>query len=285
MSKPARIGIIGLGIIGSRVADNLRRRGHEVYVWSRSPKPVPNFLGSAEEVAKTCDVLQFFVSDDTALLQAVQSVASVLTKKHILLFHPTVSPETTKRVGGIVSSVGAQFLDAPFTGSKVAAEKGLLVYYVGGDAAVIEKVTPLLLDSGKSVVPIGEVGQAAVMKIAANMMIAGTLQVLGEALALTTAAGISLEKAQEALALNAVRSPLLDMKFPSIIAEDFSPHFTVQHMLKDLRHAAGLSKPKNIATPATDAALASLQRADNAGRAGDDFSVMTTLATKSGEAV
>jgi 3-hydroxyisobutyrate dehydrogenase len=146
-------------------------------------------------------------------------------------------------------------------------------------------VTPLLLDSGKSVVPIGEVGQAAVMKIAANMMIAGTLQVLGEALALTTAAGISLEKAQEALALNAVRSPLLDMKFPSIIAEDFSPHFTVQHMLKDLRHAAGLSKPKNIATPATDAALASLQRADNAGRAGDDFSVMTTLATKSGEAV
>lgn len=281
MNKPARIGIIGLGIIGSRVADNLRKHGHEVYVWSRSPRPVPNFLGSAEEVANTCDILQFFVSDDAALLQAVQSVASVLTKKHILLFHSTISPETTKRAGGIVSSVGAQFLDAPFTGSKVAAEKGLLVYYVGGDPTLIEKMTPILLDSGKSVIPIGEVGQAAVMKIAANMMIAGMMQVLGEALAVTTSAGISLEKVQEALAPNAVRSPLLDMKLPSLLADDFSPHFTVQHMMKDLRHAASLTKPKNIATPAIDAALASLQKAENQGKSGDDFSILTKLASQS----
>ncbi|MEO7932169.1 MAG: NAD(P)-dependent oxidoreductase [Chthoniobacterales bacterium] len=276
-----RIGIIGLGIIGSRIAGHLRKRGHEVYVWSRSPRPVPNFLGSAEEVARTCNILQFFVSDDAALLQAVQSVVSVLTKNHILLFHPTVSPETTKRVGGIVSSVGAQFLDCPFTGSKVAAENGALVYYVGGDPALIEKMTPILLDSAKTVVPIGEVGQAAVMKIAANMMIAGMLQVLGEALAVTSAAGISLEKVQKALAPNAIRSPLIDMKLPSIIANDFSPHFTVQHMMKDLRHAASLSRPKNIATPAIDAALASLQRAEAEGRSGDDFSILTKLAAKS----
>ncbi len=276
-----RIGIIGLGIIGSRVAAQLRKRGHEVYVWSRSPRPVPNFLGSAEEVAKACDILQFFVSDDAALLQAVQSVASVLTKKHVLLFHPTVSPETTKRVGGIVNSFGAQFLDCPFTGSKIAAENGALVYYVGGDPALIEKMTPILLDSAKTVVPIGEVGQAAVMKIAANMMIAGMLQVLGEALAVTSAAGISLEKVQEALAPNAIRSPLIDMKLPSIIADDFSPHFTVQHMMKDLRHAASLSRPKNIATPAIDAALASLQRAEADGKSGEDFSILTKLATKS----
>jgi len=281
MNPSERIGIIGLGIIGSRVAASLRKRGHEVYVWSRSPRPVPNFLGSAEEVARTCNILQFFVSDDAALLQAVQSVASVLTKKHILLFHPTISPETTRRVGGIVSSVGAQFLDAPFTGSKMAAENGLLVYYVGGDPVLIEKMTPLLLDSGKAVIPIGEVGQAAVMKIAANMMIAGMLQVLGEALAVTTAAGISTEKVMEALAPNAIRSPLLDMKLPGIIANDYSPHFTVQHMMKDLRHGASLSKAANIATPAVDAALASLARAESQGKAGDDFSLLTKFATQS----
>ncbi len=280
MKKPERIGVIGLGIIGSRVADNLRKRGHDVYVWNRSPKPVPNFLGSAAEVANSCNIIQFFVSDDAALLSVVQSMASALTKNHVLLFHPTILPETTKRVGGIVSSVGAQFLDAPFTGSKLAAEKGLLVYYVGGDPGVIERMTPLLLDSGKEVIPIGAVGQAAVMKIAANMMIAGMIQTLGEALAVTSAAGISLAKVQEALAPNAIHSPLLDMKLPALIAEDFSPHFTVQHMLKDLRHAASLSQNAGVATPAVTAALASLQRAEGAGHSGDDFSILAKHATQ-----
>ncbi len=284
MSKPERIGIIGLGIIGSRIADHLRKRGHDVYVWSRSPRPVPNFLGSAQEVAQTCNVLQFFVSDDAALLQAVQSVASVLTKNHVLLFHTTVSPETIKRAGGIVTSVGAQFLEAPFTGSKVAAEKGLLVYYLGGDPALMEKMTPILLDSGKSVLSIGEAGQAAAMKLAANMMIAGYIQVLGEAMAVASSAGISHEKIREAFSSNAINSPLLEMKLPTIIADDFSPHFTVRHLMKDLRHAASLSQPKNLATPAVDAAMASLKRAEQKGHLDDDFSIMAKLAAQSGDA-
>jgi len=279
MNKNQRIGIIGLGIIGSRVAENLRKHGHDVYVWNRSPKPVPNFLGSAEEVARACTILQFFVSDDAALLESVQSVAPALTPKHILLFHSTVSPDTIKRAAGIVQSVGARFLDAPFTGSKNAAANGLLVYYVGGDPALIATMEPLLLDSGKAVIPVGEPGQAAVMKLAANLLVAGTLQILGEALAITKAAGLDPEKVHAALAANAVYSGLLEMKLPTILANDFSPHFSVQHMLKDLRHAAALSTPHHLQTPAAQAARASLERAAEAGHAQEDFSILVRHAT------
>lgn len=279
MNKNQRIGIIGLGIIGSRVAENLRKHGHDVYVWNRSPKPVPNFLGSAEEVARACTILQFFVSDDAALLETVQSVAPALTPKHILLFHPTVSPDTIKRAAGIVESVGARFLDAPFTGSKNAAAKGLLVYYVGGDPALLASVEPLLLDSGKAVIPVGEPGQAAVMKLAANLLVAGSLQVLGEALAITKAAGLDPEKVRTALAANAVYSGLFEMKLPGILANDFSPHFSVQHMLKDLRHAAAIAEPNHLQTPAAHAARTSLERASEAGHAQEDFSILVKHAT------
>ena len=139
MSRRTRnnVGIIGLGIIGQRVADNLRRRGFHVYVWNRTPRAVPNFVGSRAEVAELCDFVQIFVSDDEALLQSVQQLTPALTPRHIVLAHSTVAPETMRTAAEIVQRRGARFLDAPFTGSKPAAEKGELIYYVGGDEAAL----------------------------------------------------------------------------------------------------------------------------------------------------
>src|SRR6188508_439779 len=122
------IGIIGLGIIGQRVADSLRRRGFHVFVWNRTPRPFPNFEGSPAEIAQLCDFVQIFVADDEALLEMVQQLKQGLKGHHVVMAHCTVAPATMRAAAEIVQRRGARFLDAPFTGSRLAAEKGELVY-------------------------------------------------------------------------------------------------------------------------------------------------------------
>src|ERR1700740_1357417 len=134
MSRRTRrnVGVIGLGIIGSRVAENLRLKGFHVFVWNRSPRPVPNFVGAPLEVAEMCDHIQIFVSDDEALLDVVKQLAPALAPRHIVIAHSTVAPQSMRAAADVVEKRGARFVEAPFTGSKIAAEKGELVYYVAG---------------------------------------------------------------------------------------------------------------------------------------------------------
>jgi 3-hydroxyisobutyrate dehydrogenase-like beta-hydroxyacid dehydrogenase len=122
------VGVIGLGIIGSRVAENLRRRGFPVFVWNRKPLPVPNFVGAPAELAEMCDYIQIFVSDDDALLDVVRQLAPALAGRHIVIAHPTVAPHSMRSAADLVERRGARFVEAPFTGSKMGAEKGELVF-------------------------------------------------------------------------------------------------------------------------------------------------------------
>src|SRR4051812_28300477 len=188
------VGVIGLGIIGRRVADCLRRRGFHVFVWNRTPRPYPNFVGSPGEIAELCDFIQIFVSNDEALLQIVQQMRPSLKAHHIVLAHSTVAPQAVRDAAEIVKRRGGQLLDAPFTGSKGAAEKGELVYYVAGDDSAYKRARPVLDASSKEIVEIGEVGDAMLFKVATNMITAATVQAAAEALALVDRAGIPLEK-------------------------------------------------------------------------------------------
>src|SRR6266571_4496810 len=118
------VGIIGLGIIGRRIADHLRHQGLSVFVWNRTPRPVPNFVGSPAELAQTCNYLQIFVSDDDALMRMIQTISMSLTPRHIVIAHPTVSPDTMREAAALVERRGARLVEAPFTGSKRARGRG-----------------------------------------------------------------------------------------------------------------------------------------------------------------
>src|SRR5436190_14967931 len=196
------IGVIGLGIIGRGIAGNLRRRGFPVYVWNRSPRSVPNFVGSPGEVAEICNYIQIFVSDDEALLQTVRQLGEKLTPRHLVLAHSTVAPDSMRAAAEIVERRRARFVEASFTGSKPAAEKGELVYYVGGADAVLREARPILEASSKEIIHIGEIGQASAIKIATNMITAASVQAAAEALALVQALGVPLEKFVEAVRVN-----------------------------------------------------------------------------------
>lgn len=248
-----KVGVIGLGIIGSRVAANLRGAGHQVYVWSRSPQAAPNFLGSVVEVADLCDIIQVFVSDDTALLEVVRTIAAALSSRHLIAAHATVSPTAARQAAAIVESQGARYLDAPFTGSKLAAQNKQLNYYIGGSEEALEEARPVLEVTARKVLHVGKVGDASVIKIATNMLTAATVQTLSEALALVQAAGIDGQRLVEAFEFNGSRSGTSDMKLPAMLAENFDPNFSLKHMLKDVRLALGLADEKKIPVPVSSA--------------------------------
>src|SRR5260370_20543632 len=154
------VGVIGLGIIGSRVADNLRRRGFPVFVWTRNPRPFPNFVGAPAELAEMCDYIQIFVSDDDALLDVVRQLAPALAARHIVIAHPTVAPHSMRLAAALVERRGARFMEAPFTGSKMGAEKGALFFYVAGDEIALREARPILEASSTEDIQIGAIGPA-----------------------------------------------------------------------------------------------------------------------------
>jgi 3-hydroxyisobutyrate dehydrogenase-like beta-hydroxyacid dehydrogenase len=271
-SKNKNVGLIGLGIIGSAVAAALRHRGLQVFVWNRTPRPEQNFVGSPAEVAELCDVIQIFVSDDEALLEIVRQLTPALTAQHIVTAHCTVAPESMRAAAAIVHRRGARFLEAPFTGSKIAAEKGQLVYYIGGDEAALKEARPMLEASSKEILVIGKIGDASVIKVATNLVTAATAQVAAEALALVRGAGISPELFGRAMKSNASNSATLEMKLPLVLAGDFAPHFSVKHMLKDVRIAARLAREYSLELPVTELSSDMLLEQLKQGRGDADYS-------------
>ena len=271
-----RVGIIGLGVIGSRAAANLRAAGHQVYVWNRTPRAEPNFLGSAGEVTDLCDALQLFVSDDEALLATVRAVVPSLRARHLVLAHPTVSPAAAREAAALVERTGARYLDAPFTGSRAAAANGELVYYVAGPESARREALPVLEATSKHVVVIGDtVGQATVTKIATNLLTAAVVQSLAEALALARAAGVDPARFAEAMEHNGSRSGTSDLKLPAMIRGDHAtPHFALKHMLKDARLALRLAAEHGLTLPATATVAAQLYGADRRGWGDLDFAAL-----------
>jgi 3-hydroxyisobutyrate dehydrogenase-like beta-hydroxyacid dehydrogenase len=274
MARPARqnAGVIGLGIIGSRVAANLRRAGYQTWVWNRTPRPEPNFLSSPAEVAESAKIIQIFVADGPALIETIEAMVPVLGPEHIVLNHATIAPKETLEAARMTGDRHARYLDAPFTGSRDAAEAAQIVFYIGGEEHVLERARPQLEVNAKAILPIGEIGHAAAVKIATNLMTAVAVGSFAEAMCLLEKSGVPLYKLGEALEHHATRSPLVDLKMPAMITGDFDPRFSLKHMFKDVQIALSMAQEFGVELPETaafaGAAMAGIQK----GWADLDFS-------------
>jgi len=276
MARKQAVGVIGLGIIGSRVAANLRRAGYEVWVWNRSPKAEPNFLASATEVAETADILLIFVSDGPALLETLKSLEPTLAARHLIINCSTVSPDEVREASAIAARASAGFLDAPFTGSRDAAEAGQLVYYISGASDWIDRARPVLGATSKSIIEVGsEIGQASLIKIATNLVSGAMVEALAEALALVDAGGISGGKFLEAINHNAARSGTSDLKLPCMVGADFEPRFALKHMFKDIQLALSVGRAAGIELPAAAATAGALMAGIQQGWGDQDFSAIS----------
>ena len=273
-NQKKNVGVIGLGIIGSRVASGLRQAGFQSFVWNRTPKPVANFLGSAVEVAELCEVIQLFVADGAAVMEMIDLVRPALTAQHIIVCNASIGLDATLEAAMKVRQLGASFLDAPFTGSKGAAEKRQLVYYVGGDEQVFLRAKAVLEATSKAVLRVGDIGQAAVIKIVTNLISATTAQTLAEAFAIVKRSGIQPEALVHAIELNAMRSGVTDLKLPKMIASDYEPHFSVKHMFKDVKLGIQLANKLDLEVPATSCVAGVLFNAISRGWGDLDYAAL-----------
>jgi 3-hydroxyisobutyrate dehydrogenase-like beta-hydroxyacid dehydrogenase len=265
-------GVIGLGIIGSRVAANLRKAGFQTWVWNRTPRPEPNFLSSASEVAESAKIIQIFVSDGPALIETIEAMAPVVGPEHIILNHATIAPKETLEAARLVHDRHAKYLDAPFTGSRDAADAAQLVFFIGGEIDVLERARPQLEVNAKAILPIGEIGQAAAMKIATNLIVAVAVGSFAEAMSLLETSGIPLYKLGEVLENHIAHSPLADLKVPAMITGDFDPRFSLKHMFKDVQIALSMAQEHGIELPEAAAFAGSAMSGIQEGWGDLDFS-------------
>ncbi len=236
-----RVAFLGLGIMGHAMASNLVKAGHDVTVWNRTKgKTVEGAknASSPAEAAQGVEVVWTCVSDTTAVenvLFGENGVESVLTQGMTVVDSSTISPASTRSFAKRVNARGAEYVDAPVTGSKIGAAEGKLVFIVGGKEDVIQRLDPLFAAMGRAIVHMGENGKGQTAKIGMNLMIALMYEGFAEALVLTSKLGLPAEKLLQLVQQSMVRSGVSDYKAPFILKRDFTPNFPLRLMHKDIK--------------------------------------------------
>jgi len=250
-----RVGFVGLGIMGGPMAANLVKAGHEVTVWNRSKgKEVSGakIAASPAEAAKDAEVVWLCVSDTKAVEQVLfgaEGVERSLRPGMIVVDSSTILPSASKEFAQRIRAHGADFVDAPITGSKIGAEQGTLVFIVGGRGESVERLKPFFSVMGKQYIHVGEQGLGEAAKIGMNLMIALIYEGFAEALTLTTKLGVPREKLVELVQASMIRSGVTDYKAPSVLKKDYSPNFPLRLMHKDIHLMLDAARAAGVALP------------------------------------
>ncbi len=277
-----RVAYIGLGIMGRPMAVNLVKAGHEVSVWNRSAgKDVEGARTAATpaDAARDAEVVWMCVSDTAAVEQVLlgpDGVESVLKDGMIVADSSTISPSTTRRFAERVRAKGADYVDAPMTGSKVGAESGQLVFIVGGKEESIARLQPLFSAMGKANVRMGDAGKGQSAKISMNLMIAMTFEGFAEGLTLAKKLGVNPEDLIGLIQQTMVRSGVIDYKAPFVLKHDFTPNFPLRLMHKDIHLVLDAAKEARVKLPAIETVDEVYEVASEEGH--DDLDYAATLA-------
>jgi len=277
-----KVAIVGLGIIGEAWADNLVADGIPLATWNRSPKPNPrpDFVPDLIEAVRDATHIFIVVADAPAVADIIGKIVPVLHAGQTILQSSTITPDAVRAAAAAVAPTGALFLDAPFTGSKPAAQQRQTVYYLGGEAAAIEGARPVLERLSKTLFHIGPIGAGSALKLAMNLNIAQVAQALSESLTLARASGISDEIYFQALKANVSNSGITALKETKLRTNDFSPQFSLKHMFKDLRQARELAGQKGTKLPQLETVLQVYAEGAAKGWGDQDFTTLIQLLAK-----
>ena len=270
------IGVLGLGIIGRVWASHYHSAGVLAAAWNRTPQPdFPLWQNKARSVAEVAPVVQIVIADPPAVRGLLADILPALGPGKIVIQSSTIDPDSSEEFRQAVAATGARYLEAPFTGSKPAAEQRQSVFYLGGDSELVTEVEPLLALVSSNRFHIGDNKQASTLKLAMNLNIAAQMAALSEALVMARRAGIADDTFFNALSRNVSFSALAPLKEPKLRAGDFSPQFSVKHMLKDMRLASGMEGGAGF--PILETVREQLTKASSAGWADEDFSALFKL--------
>lgn len=284
------IGFIGLGLMGHPMVANLLKAGHPVTVWNRTASRADDLVAqgaklaaSPREVAAASEVVFTIVSDPPALesvLWGESGVFAGLRKGSVLVDSSTVSPALAKRSAAAAAAQGCEFLEAPVTGGTWGAEKGELVFMLGGEEATIKRVEPVLGVMGKRFFHLGPVGAGQTVKLAMNLLLVLEAEAFAEALALVKGAGLEGEKLFEVMQSSMGRSGLLDIKGAMMLKGEYKPSFPLRLMHKDVGLALDLANQLGVPLPSGAATREVLSSVKGAAKEDVDFAALASFWAK-----
>jgi 3-hydroxyisobutyrate dehydrogenase-like beta-hydroxyacid dehydrogenase len=263
------------------------KAGHEVVVWNRTPGKTTvegaTTAGSPAEAARNREVVWMCLSDTEAVDQVLFGPGGVqesLAPGMVVVDSSTISPFATREFASRVEAKGAEYLDAPVTGSKVAAEGAQLIFIVGGREETLDRVRPLFESMGKAAFHMGEIGKGHAAKLGMNLIIAMTYQGFAEAVTLTSKLGVGLDSLLPLIQASMVRSGVIDYKAPFVLRRDFTPNFPLHLMHKDIRLMLEAARELRVKLPALETVEEIYDVACEEGQGDLDFASVITLLEK-----
>ena len=257
----AEIGFIGLGIMGKPMAGHLLKAGHTVHVYDIVPASVAELkqqgalaCGSSKEVAGKAGIV-FLIVPDTPDVEAAlfgkNGVAEGIKPGSIVVDMSSISPIATKEFAGKLKAMGVDMLDAPVSGGQVGAQNATLSIMVGGSVENFERIKPFFEIMGKNIVHIGGNGDGQTCKVANQIVVALTIEAVGEALLFASKAGADPAKVRSALLGGFAQSRILELHGERMIKRTFQPGFRVRLHQKDLNLALESARKMGLSLPNT----------------------------------
>jgi 3-hydroxyisobutyrate dehydrogenase/glyoxylate/succinic semialdehyde reductase len=285
-----KIGFIGLGIMGSRMAANLIKAGYSVNVFNRTSKKAEVLKGdhvqvkkSPELVAIDSDVIFTMLSTPEAVQEVAlgeEGLMNGMGKGKVWIDSSTVNPSFSRQMAELTEQLGFNFLDAPVAGSLVPAEKGELVFLVGGKKTIVKYCAPLFKIMGKKFIHAGDAGQGSALKLVNNLIMGLSMYAFTEGLLLAESVGLSKDQVFDLMEGSPVVAPMISLKRNKISNGDFSAEFPLQWLQKDLQLATQTAYEQGIALPGTNIIKEVFALAKQAGLAEKDFTAIYQFLSK-----
>jgi 3-hydroxyisobutyrate dehydrogenase-like beta-hydroxyacid dehydrogenase len=279
-----KIGFIGLGIMGSRMAANLQKHGHDLVMFNRTrAKAQPlidkgaTFAESPAKAAEQVDILFTMLAHPDAVEQAAlgrDGFLSHLKPNALWIDCSSVNPSFSKKMAAEAARREVHFVDAPVTGSAPVAAEAKLVFWVGADGADLEKIRPLLLCMGNKIVHAGGHGTGTSMKMVINLLLGNAMVAFAEAMALGEGLGLSQKMLFDSLLGTPAVAPFLASKRQKIESGNYEAEFPLRWMQKDMHLASVSAYESGVAMPLTNAAKELYRLAMREGHASQDFSAI-----------
>jgi len=255
-----KIGFVGLGIMGHPMALNLIKGGHQLFVYGKRTCPAPireagaTVCDTLKAIAEEAEIIILMVPDTPdveAVLFGADGVAAGLSRGKTIVDMSSISPIETKKFAAEIAKKGCDYVDAPVSGGEVGAKAASLTIMVGGSASAFARVKPLFELMGKNITLVGEVGAGQTTKVANQIIVALTIEAVGEALLFASKAGADPAKVREALMGGFAASRILEVHGERMIKRTFDPGFRIELHQKDLSLALSGARALSLSLPNT----------------------------------
>jgi len=283
-----RIGFIGIGLMGSQMSWRILEAKYPLTVWNRKKEKAGALLSagakwadSPKAVAQASDVVITMVTDSAASEEVICGKNGVLEGAHpglVLIDMGSIAPEMSRSIAERARAKGIAMLDAPVTGNPKVASEGKLGIMVGGAKETFDACLPIFEKMGIKILHVGGNGKGTTLKLINNLIMGVALEAVAEALVLAAKAGIDPQRVMEITSVGGARTGAMETRGPRMIQHDFTPHFSINNMHKDLSSALKLGEEVGVSLPATSIAREILRAAKSQGKGDlDSCSVITIL--------